>query len=41
MEYEGIKAKEYYDIFVEDYNRFNMAYDNFIKTTKEKQNEDY
>lgn len=41
MEYEGIKAKEFYDIFVEDYIRFNVAYDNFIKTTKEKQNEDY
>lgn len=40
IEYGGLKAKEYYDIFIEDYNIFCCAYDNFIEKAKEKHNED-
>lgn len=39
LEYDGMTAKEYYDIFVEDYNIFCYTYDNFIKEAKEKHNE--
>lgn len=34
MEYGGLKAEDYYDIFVEDYNKFTVAYDKLINHNK-------
>lgn len=36
MEYGGLKAKDYYDFLVEDYSKFTVAYDTFIKKAKGK-----
>lgn len=41
MEFGGLKAKNYYDFFIEDYSKFTVAYDNFIEKAEEKHNENY
>ena len=41
MEYGGLKAKDYYDFLIEDYSKFTVAYDTFIKKAKGKQDENY